>query len=235
IAAAKNNGTRVIELQHGLISKNDLYYVYEDQYSDAIQNGFFADEFWCLGKYWSDKFKESAESNHIKFVVKGDYRWKGAAEVATSKENVIVITTQKNMARPYLQLIRSVEKILIDYPHWKCQVKLHPLESNSELYVNENYSQQIEILNKDVSIENVLSYAKIQISIYSTTFYDALGYNVFNLALINSGYSEDYVQEMVEEGIALSFQMMENPIERFQNEQTNSSWSRESVFSEYKV
>ena len=48
IAAARNAGVYVVELQHGLISKHDLYYVYDSKFDALYKKSFFPD-FFCFG------------------------------------------------------------------------------------------------------------------------------------------------------------------------------------------
>jgi hypothetical protein len=65
--------------------------------------------------------------------------------------------------------------------------------------------------------------AKIQISIYSTTFYDALGFDVCNFSLQNYGSMSDYAADMIAESVALPLLIHENPIHKFLEKQEASS------------
>jgi hypothetical protein len=56
------------------------------------------------------------------------------------------------------------------------------------------------------------SKAKIQLSIYSTTFYDSIGYDVDNFALQNTGIYDSYVQEMLDSKVAVGIEEDEDPI-----------------------
>jgi len=60
----------------------------------------------------------------------------------------------------------------------------------------------------------LLRSARIHISIYSTTFYDALGYDVVNFSLQNFGKASDYARAIVEEGAALPLEIHEDAIEK---------------------
>ena len=52
LAAAKILGIKTIELQHGLISKHDLYYVYPAIYRRAVAKGLFPNEIWLFGNFY---------------------------------------------------------------------------------------------------------------------------------------------------------------------------------------
>ena len=59
----------------------------------------------------------------------------------------------------------------------------------------------------------LLAACKIQVSIYSTTLYDALGLNVINLSVQNYGRSADYAQAMVHERVAVGISTDDDPVE----------------------
>jgi len=223
IAAAKNAGVTVVELQHGLISKHDLYYVYDSKFEALYEKSFFPNELWCFGEYWIRKFENSADVKSMNILSKGDFRWNNTTLEKTEKSNVILVTTQKNM----------FSVLLKNYSDWKCEVKLHPLESNTEAYFQLNLSDKVKILPVETNIQHVLAYSKIQISIYSTTFYDALGQNVFNFAWTDSGVSADYVSEVIAEGVALPLELKEDVISKFLNTTNSFFVDRKQVFQEY--
>lgn len=233
IAAAKNAGVTVVELQHGLISKHDLYYVYDSKFDALYKKSYFPNELWCFGEYWKRKFESSADVKSMNILSKGDFRWNNAALEKAEKRNVILVTTQKNMFSVYALLIARIDDLLKNYSDWKCEVKLHPLESNTEAYFQLNLSEKVKVLPVETNIQHVLAYSKIQISIYSTTFYDALGQNVFNFAWTDSGVSADYVSEVIAEAVALPLELEEDVISKFRNTTNSFFVERNQVFQEY--
>ncbi|MFM9421877.1 MAG: hypothetical protein RIR06_338 [Bacteroidota bacterium] len=233
IAAARNAGVTVVELQHGLISKHDLYYVYDSKFEALYKKSFFPDELWCFGEYWIRKFKESADVKSMKIIAKGDFRWLTEEAEHAEKRNVILLATQKNMFSVYARLIMKLDELLKSYSDWSCEVKLHPLESNAQAYFQLNLSEKIKILPIETSIQHVLAYSKIQISIYSTTFYDALGRNVTNFAWADSGVSSDYVREVIDEGIAAPLAFDDDVIGKFLNSPPSTFVERREVFQDY--
>ena len=94
---------------------------------------------------------------------------------------------------------------------------------------------QIEILPVSASLSEELIRAKIQVSIYSTTFFDSLGMEVRNYSLNEIGFSSDYATEMVDMGIAESLKNEEDVIAKFEGTQSVSDHlTREDVFSPFQ-
>jgi hypothetical protein len=67
-----------------------------------------------------------------------------------------------------------------------------------------------------MSLAECMRISKIQISVYSTTFFDALGFDVVNFAVNATGF-ERYVSEMVEDGVALPMSLADDPIVRYED------------------
>jgi hypothetical protein len=236
LAAARILGIKTVELQHGLISKHDLYYVYPNKYRAALSKGIFPNEIWLFGNFWKEVLQKGAESEFMKPIVIGNFTTDVAINAGNSvKENRVLLCAQKNLSQPYIEWIRFMKnQILPLHPEWKLIVKLHPLESQIEKYMAEA-NDCVEILPVSASLNDELRRAKIQVSIYSTTFFDALGMGVKNYSLYDIGFSADYSAEMIEMGIAFSLKTSEDVISKFINglEECNDL-SRESVYASFQ-
>jgi hypothetical protein len=236
LAAARILGIKTVELQHGLISKHDLYYVYPNKYRAALSKGIFPNEIWLFGNFWKEVLQKGAESEFMKPIVIGNFTTDVAINAGNSvKENRVLLCAQKNLSQPYIEWIRFMKtEILPLHPEWKLIVKLHPLESQIEKYMAEA-NDCVEILPVSASLNDELRRAKIQVSIYSTTFFDALGMGVKNYSLCDIGFSADYSAEMIEMGIAFSLKTSEDVISKFINglEECNDL-SRESVYASFQ-
>jgi hypothetical protein len=236
LAAAQMLGIKTVELQHGLISKHDLYYVYSVKYRQALSKGIFPNEIWLFGNFWKEVLLKGAESEFMKPIVIGNFTTDVAVKSGTfEKENRLLLCAQKNLSRPYIEWIRFMKtEILPRHPDWKLIVKLHPLESNLETYFAEA-GDQVEVLPVSASLNEELKRARIQVSIYSTTFFDALGLGVKNYSLNEIGYSADYSAEMVSMGVAESLKMKEDVISKFANESVKlDHLTREDVFAHFQ-
>ena len=236
LAAAQLLGIKTIELQHGLISKHDLYYVYPKKYREALSKGIFPNEIWLFGNFWKEVLQQGAESEFMRPMVIGNFTTDVAVKSELlSKENRLLLCAQKNLSQPYIDWIRFMKKqILPLHPEWKLIVKLHPLESQVEKYSAEA-NDSVEVLPISASLNEELKRAKIQVSIYSTTFFDAIGMQVKNYSLDDIGYSQDYASEMVALGVAESIKKDEDVIEKFESSPIFSErLTREDVFAPFQ-
>lgn len=236
LAAANLLGIKTVELQHGLISKNDLYYVYPNQYRAAVSKGMFPNEIWLFGNFWKEVLKKGAESEFMKPIVIGDFTVDTPMNsLSVEKENRVLLCAQKNLSEPYIEWIRFMrDRILPLHKDWKLIVKLHPLESEVKKYEDEA-NEFIEVLPISTSLNEELKIAKVQVSIYSTTFFDALGMNVKNYSLVDIGYSSDYSAEMVAQGVAEALTKSEDVIAKFEGgaDQTDNL-TRSDVFAAFQ-
>ena len=133
----------------------------------------------------------------------------------------------------YVSYARELMKHSEKHPEWKVIVKLHPLERNKEAYYK-LMELGVEIRDIETPLDELLKRCKIQISIYSTTFYDALGFNVCNYSLQKYGSMSDYAAEMIEEGVAEALYIHENPFEKFiSTHNKNALLSREEVYADF--
>jgi len=236
LAAAKLLGIKTIELQHGLISKHDLYYVYPKQYREAVAKGMFPNEIWLFGNFWKRVLANGAEAEFMNPVVIGNFiSDTSTTSNDTVKENRVLLCAQKNLSEPYIEWIRTMRDfILPNHPSWKLIVKMHPLESETKKYQNEA-SDFVEILPVSSSLNEELKRAKIQVSIYSTTFFDALGMGVKNFSLDEIGFSGNYASEMVAFGVADSLKKSEDVISKFENSLDRiGNLTREDVFATFQ-
>ena len=236
LAAAQLLGIKTVELQHGLISKHDLYYVYPARYRDAVSKGIFPNEIWLFGDFWKRVLEQGSEAEFMKSVVIGNFTSDSPIQsLGGVKENRILLCAQKNLSEPYIRWIRFMrDSVLPNHPDWKLIVKLHPLESDPMKYMKEE-GKHVEVLPIASSLNEELKRAKIQVSIFSTTFFDSLGMNVRNYTLNEIGFSSDYANEMIELGLAEPLRIGEDVIEKFEMNSTISTrLSREDVFTNFK-
>ena len=204
IAAASDCGIETIELQHGLINKHDLYYVYDKAFKKNLENAFFPNRILLFGQYWKDVLAKGAEWSPEQLVIAGDYMSsKETNQQEKAKENVILIASQKTLHGLFIPRIKELAASIQNHPDWRIILKLHPFEKEIEKY-NDLASDKLEIASLHSSISDYLEIAKIQVSIYSTTFFDAIGKNVVNFAWTGNFLGGDYAEALVEDGIAQS-------------------------------
>ena len=236
LAAAKLLEIKTIELQHGLISKHDLYYVYPEKYRDSLEKAMFPNEIWLFGNFWKRVLDAGAESAFMKSLVIGNFTTDTAIKSNDfKKENRVLLCSQKNLSEPYIEWIRYMRDFIMpNYPNWKLIVKLHPIESEVQRYESEG-NDFVEVLPISASLNEELKRSKIQVSIYSTTFFDALGMQVQNYSLNDIGYSEDYAAEMVSLGVAEPLKKIDDVIAKFESGSGQiDNLTREDVFAPFQ-
>lgn len=216
IAAAKCLGIECIEFQHGLIASNDLYYVYHEQFAPVISKSFFPEKILVYGHYWKRILENGCEFHSHQIHVAGDYLYRLNLDVTNGikKENLILVCAQKNMHDDYTTYTQQLMRHVSEHPNWKVILKLHPLEKNKQAYYD-LVPLGVEIRDIETSLDVLLKRCKIQISIYSTTFYDALGFDVCNYSLQHYGSMSDYAADMITEAVAHPLLASENPIAKF--------------------
>jgi hypothetical protein len=223
IAALSILGIRSIEFQHGLISGNDLYYQYPSVFREGVKNAFFPDRICVYGNYWKELLLKGIEFNDSSITVGGDYLWQPEAKPqATTSTHQVLICAQKNMHAEYVAYAQRLKPVLQKHPEWKWVIKMHPLEKNKELY-RALEKDGFVIVDTEQSLTALLRESRIQISIYSTTFFDALGFEISNYALQEYSIYKDYAAQMIAEGVAQALYIDEDPIEKFLQSKGTSS------------
>lgn len=234
IAGAVANGIEIIELQHGLIAENDLYYAYPDYVKKATKHTLFPDKLLLFGEYWRQVLLRGSERNPEDCLAIGDYSY-STDRPPVDKANVIFIGAQKNMAQPYVDyVISQLKRLETDYPGWKIKLKMHPLEKQVKLYQSIDHPQ-FELIGNDGDLHSLLAECRIQISIYSTTFFDSLGMEVVNLSLQNYTEYSDYAADMIKENVAFPLEVDQDPIAQYQSiiSSQKQLLSRDSVYAPF--
>lgn len=237
IAAARVHGIQVLEFQHGLIAEQDLYYVYPTEVGEFADRALFPDRMFVFGEYWKKMLLRGKEFKPEQIVVAGDYSLQSTGRAryyGSPKENAIFIGAQKNMPELYVNYVEHLLKIVEErHPDWVVWVKLHPFEKNPEKYDHLELHAQCTVFGKEFELMPLLCRSKIQVSVYSTTFYDALGLDVTNFSLQNYGESTDYARAMVSEKVAHPIEFADDPIEKAKFCNNSALLALEEVYADF--
>jgi hypothetical protein len=215
IAALKAHGVKTIEIQHGLIARNDLYYVYDKYAATSANKAFFPDVLLTYGSYWRNVVLAGHEHTSESVQVVGDYTsfsWPNVQEGHRGK--ILLITAQKNMADDYVRYIEDLAgRVEQSHADWKITVKLHPKEPQIEKYTEAfERSKIVDLIGNETGLHDALSKASIHLSIYSTTLYDAIGHELLNLSLQEYSSSADYAADIIKDKIAYPLLFKDDPI-----------------------
>lgn len=207
ILACKLHNIHVIELQHGLISKEDIFYVMPEQFAKIRDKALFPDSIYTYGEYWSEVLRSGFEFGKNQIHTLGYYLFE---EPSPSIEEsnfllkfinsrpVVLITTQPALHRYFLKYISNWINF-INEKHLEVAiiVKLHPAEEQKwydSLRLFDN------VLVTRLRIELLFSFADLHVTSYSTTVYDSLRFGVKNIS-IDFPACREYINQMVKEGL----------------------------------
>lgn len=235
IAALHALNIRAIEIQHGLIAQNDLYYAYPSHFAKGIRNADFPDHILVYGAYWKSLLLRGCEFRADEITVAGDYIWRKPSPISTTqKRNTVLICAQKNMHVDYVRYAENLTDVRAKHPDWHWIIKLHPLEAYKSFY-DPLRKLGFEIVDSERTLDDLLAECRIHISIYSTTFYDALGFDVVNFSLQNYGIHRDYAADMITERAALPLSVDDDPIACFEkiNLQDAKLLTRDEVYATF--
>jgi hypothetical protein len=218
ICALRLLGVKVVEIQHGLVATNDLYYVYDDYIQSVRKEALFPDKLLLYGEYWKKLLLQGHEHSADELVVIGDYNFKTGevGQLNINKQDILFIAAQKNMPEYYVEytekLLGTMSRL---HPEWTVQLKLHPLEKQPDMYEPLKFHANFQLVGNESDLLELLAAAKIQVSIYSTTFFDALGLDVVNFTVQNFSPSSDYAADIAKEGVALPLGFADDPVAEY--------------------
>lgn len=237
IAALEDCAIETIELQHGLISANDLYYCYNGSLKEKLRHAFFPNKIILFGRYWCRVLEDGSEFESDQLLIGGNFILSPELKnISLEKENIVLVAAQKKMTEAYRPLISSLLTHLKNHPDWKLVLKLHPLETDKA-----EYEKMIDdtgmIAPSEVPLSEWLQKCKIQVSIYSTTFFDAAGYQIMNFAWQEKGFGSDYAEKMVSGGIAEPLYQATDPIDVYETKVLSgySFISRDEIFGAFNT
>jgi len=221
--ALKRRGVKIIELQHGLIANEDMFYVYDKKILKVKEKALFADEMWVYGQYWKDTLLNGYEYDEKQIKIFGYYLYyeKNFSDAFQQEINkikqkypfVIFATAQKNLEKHLAEYIN----FLLQDAYQKSQkfaliIKEHPSATQSTIDFINVPKENVFVMN--YPIEWLFQVCDAHFSIYSTTLYDALMFNIqHNFALKHPLFS-DYVESIVNKGIAIELLPTENLLDK---------------------
>ncbi len=218
ILAFREKKIPVIEIQHGLIAEEDVFYTFPKQVEAIEKRALFADEIWVYGNFWKDQLTKGAgyASKQVKVCgyfpitiiptdeIKESYR------AIFPEKKIMLVTTQTFMHDYFCSYIKFLSEDLrsrnLPYAVF---VKLHPAE-NLDRYDSILNLDNVRIVNENLDV--LFSVVDIHISVYSTTLFDAIRFGIPNFSVYFQPFS-DYIELIRKENIAHMIHPNENPID----------------------
>jgi hypothetical protein len=225
IYAAKSAGIHLVEVQHGLIAKEDVFYVFPVETSAVISKCLFADEILVYGKYWKSVLESGVEYLPEQVKVAGYFIKQIKIQNETHKElirtfkgeaKLLLVTTQTNLSAVFISYLKKcIDWLGTKNEKWKIVVKAHPNEDVG-LY-EEIKCESVMVMNHNLDL--LFEYANAQLSIYSTTLYDGLRYGIPGFSLLHKP-SEDYINSLISNGVSKLVKNDENIFHFIENDTT---------------
>ncbi|HEU4717746.1 MAG TPA: hypothetical protein VFU15_07925 [Bacteroidia bacterium] len=217
VYAMKKNGVRSVELQHGLIAKEDIFYVFPPQVRSIRDRALFADRIFVYGEYWKEVLAEGAEYGEEHVRVLGYYADEGAPADTKLPDAVLkfidgkktaLVCTQTFMHDEYDLLVRRLSALALE-KGWNCVflVKPHPHEQLADYAPLDNLPN---VKTVQVPLPLLMQSADVHFSVYSTTHFDAARFGVKSIALPSEKYG-DYVRGITASGVAELYDFESDP------------------------
>jgi hypothetical protein len=196
VAAAKECNIRVIELQHGFISRYHLGY----SYPDAKASRYLPDEMWCFGQFWID---ETGLDRHIKTRVIGAPYIKHLAAMESAEHGTaqrIIVTSQGAIGQHLLPVGLQIAE---NFPESEVIFRLHPSESLEDMQVMldelTDATPNNFVLNaKTPNIFALMKSADINVGVFSTTLLEGMALGIKTVIIALPGF--EYMDKIVQRG-----------------------------------
>ena len=197
IAAARELGIKVYEMQHGAITPFHLGYSYPN-----IKNiPYVPDCFVSYGEFWKSNtfFPEG-----MKHIVVGSRMIENLKkDIDRKAKNQILVISQATVGE---QLFNMIIQTALKMPDHKFIYRLHPSE-NREIYVEllkTSLAQNIIISWEHGITYSLMQTSEVVVGVYSTALIEALALNCRGIIIALSGH--EYMENIINRGDAVCVQ-----------------------------
>lgn len=177
IFAAKTKNIKSIEIQHGLMLKEDLIYHYPESPKDSLD--YFPDQFfiWEKSIWKNNSVLPLTKNNIIEFGNKNLQYFKNKTRIKKVPKSILVISQQtvtKELLNYMLANLKTLKNYTITY-------KLHPREiinkTNEQKFGLLKTTPNVQLADNTVSIYDLLAKTEYVIGVYSTAVIEAQYFN----------------------------------------------------------
>ncbi|GAB2680767.1 hypothetical protein GCM10027036_39100 [Flavihumibacter cheonanensis] len=218
VYALRKAGIKVIELQHGVISKGANFYVYPSALKKINRDILLPDEIWVWGSYWKSILLKGFEFSENKIKVVGDFIKRPDLTMFSSpKEKVVLVTLSTGTQSFFIPYIKQLYEHILRHPGWKLWIKPHPGDPNNAVYDDAFKGYELlEIIDKNTNIFQCLQKATIQVSIFSNTLFEAVETSTVSFCLDVDSKYKGFVEDVIAAGVAYKLDSGEDPICRME-------------------
>ena len=234
VAAAKDLGIEVIELQHGVIGKYHLGYSFPETSRLNGEINYFPDKILTFSDYWiKEEFSPISLDNAIPIGFPYfDYQSRNFQNLKKNEKQILFIS--QGVIGKFLSEIGY--QVACELENYDIIYKLHPGEY--ETWVN-NYPELVKasqlsnvtvIDDNDTPLYKLLAESTYQIGAFSTAIYEGLKFNCKTFLLNSQGI--EHVLDLVDEGYAFKFETADDLINNLESFEPRS-YSIDFFFKEY--
>lgn len=198
LQAARANGARVVELQHGFISAYHLGY----SWPGRPEVPYTPDELWTFGSFWPETTPLPA---NMTWRVIGAPYVLGLAAAASGQprdESLVVFTSQGVIGRRLFDMALETAR---RRPDRRVVFRLHPNENLSDyeslLRAAGGAPANFSLSHKSPNIFALLATAAIQVGAFSTTLFEGMSLGTRTIVVDMPG--AEYMRPVVDKGDAL--------------------------------
>lgn len=195
IYAARSCGIRVVELQHGLIDRNDIFYCMPAAVGEVRRRALFPDCMLTYGSYWSGILRDGHEFapssiDEIGYYLQPDSSIDEETRSFCTGAATVMVATQPRTA----DACRAYIAFLIDRHRGDDGVRIlvrpHPAEGPRD-YEQFASEPNVRIANRG-GIDRLLPLVSAVVSVYSTVLFDAIRHGIPSFSLHDPAYA-DYI------------------------------------------
>lgn len=208
LLALKQHNVHSVELQHGLIAEEDVFYIFPSSVQPVIRRALFADRILVYGEFWKQRLLKGCEYPEETIGIIGYYHFESHAGNADLKKDILqfrgngkllLVTTQTSLHPYFISYLDWLAKDVREKKlGWKIIVKPHPAEKKG-IYDVLKVHDNIRIA--ETNLEHLFPLSDLHLSVYSTTLFDAIRFGISSYALYVAEYG-DYVEAMINAGVA---------------------------------
>ncbi len=209
MVAAQEHGAKVIELQHGVITRFHLGYSWPEQPTVP----YSPDELWCFGDYW---YREATSlAGNVKGRTIGAPYVKKLAKLSEVKRDpdLVVFSSQGAIGQRLFQIALTVSGMR---PDKKFVFRLHPSELLKEyekmLKASRPAPENLSLSHKNPVVFELLAQASVQVGVFSTTLLEGLTLQTPSIVVKLPGF--EYMEPVVNRGDSIIVQDAKELAER---------------------
>ncbi|EMI24765.1 sialyltransferase [Rhodopirellula europaea] len=214
VYAMRRHGVSVIELQHGLIDRSDIFYCFPENILQVRDRALFPDQILTFGEYWTDVLSHGHEfrANQIAeigyYIQTDDSVAEGIKSFCEGKRTIMV-ATQTMMSEFYVPYVQSLLALYENDDDVRILVRPHPAEPR-DAYNELATNPKVEVANEG-GVDCLLPLVDCVVSVYSTVLFDAIRFGVPAFAIEHDA-CQDYVDSAIATGVVFRLGADEGPL-----------------------